>query len=169
MSLPFDPIAEAHRQWSARWDAADPMAAVTSVIRVAQFVLSRMNALLEPHGLTFARYEALVLLAFSRRGSLPLGKMGERLMVHPTSITHTIDRLEANGLVRRIPHEHDRRRTLAEITDEGRDLVERATKDLVEARFAVGDLPDADARGLTDLLRRLRLALGDPEARAEEY
>jgi DNA-binding MarR family transcriptional regulator len=164
MALPFDPIAEAHRQWSARWDAADPMAAVTSIIRVSQLVLSRINALLEPHGLTFARYEALVLLAFSRRGSLPLGKMGERLMVHPTSITNTIDRLEAQGLVRRLPHDTDRRRTLAEITPEGRDTVERATKDLVEARFAVGHLSDADARDLTALLGQLRLALGDPKA-----
>ena len=164
MPLPFDPIAEAHRQWSARWDAADPMAAVTSIIRVQQLVLSRINALLRPHGLTFARYEALVLLAFSRRGSLPLGKMGERLMVHPTSITHTIDRLERQALVRRVPHGTDRRRTLAEITDAGREAVERATKELVEARFAVGELSDEQARDLTDLLRRLRLELGDPEA-----
>ena len=168
MPLSFDPIAEAHRQWRDRWDAADPMAAVTSVIRLSQLVLSRINALLEPHDLTFARYEALVLLCFSRRGALPLGKMGERLMVHPTSITHTIDRLEAQGLVRRRPHDSDRRRTLAEITDAGRDVVERATKDLVGARFAVGDVSDAEARELTALLRRLRLELGDPEAHGDD-
>ena len=167
MSPPFDPIAEAHRQWSGRWDAADPMAAVTSIIRVQQLVLSRINALLEPHGLSFARYEALVLLLFSRRGALPLGKMGERLMVHPTSITHTIDRLEQQGLVRRIPHEQDRRRTLAAITPEGRAVAERATKDLVEARFAVGSLSDDEARELTGSLARLRVALGDPKTGPE--
>ena len=41
--------------------------------------------LLRPYGITFSRYEALVLLTFSRRGSLPLSKIGERLQVHATS------------------------------------------------------------------------------------
>lgn len=157
----FDPIAEAHRQWTARWGAADPMAAVTSVIRVQQLVLSRMNALLRPFGLSFARYEALMLLLFSRRGSLPLGKMGQRLMVHPTSVTNTIDRLEDDGLVARVPDPRDRRRTLAEITAEGRAVAEKATAALVDARFAVGELSDAEAAQLTAILGRLRAAMGD--------
>ena len=96
----FDPIAEAHRQWSARWPGqADHMAAVTSVMRVQQLLLSRIEDTLKPYGLTFAAYEALRLLAFSRRGSLPMGKMGERLMVHPASVTNAITRLEQRGLV----------------------------------------------------------------------
>ena len=88
----FDPITEAHRQWSTRWpDQADRMAAVTSVMRVQQLLLSRIEDTLKPYGLTFAAYEALRLLAFSRRGSLPMGKMGERLMVHPASVTNATD------------------------------------------------------------------------------
>src|SRR5450756_3109922 len=71
---PFDPIAEAHRQWSPRWPAhADHMAAVTSVMRVHQLLLARVEDTLKPFGLTFAAYEALRLLAFTRRGSLPMG------------------------------------------------------------------------------------------------
>lgn len=157
----FDPIAEAHRQWSARYEAADPMAAVTSIIRVQQLVLSRINALLRPHGLSFARYEALMLLLFSRRGSLPLGKMGERLMVHPTSITNTIDGLERDGFVQRVPDAEDRRRTLAEITPQGRAVAEKATATLVDARFAVGALTDGEATRLSGLLRRVRVSMGD--------
>lgn len=159
----FDPIAEAQRQWRLRWNAAEPMAAVTSIVRVQQLVLSRINQILAPFELTFPRYEALVLLLFSRRGSLPLGKMGRRLMVHPTSVTNTVDRLETQGLVRRLPHPTDRRATLAEITDEGRTVVERATKALVEARFGVGELSDDEARDLVGLLRRVRRAAGDPQ------
>ena len=56
-----------------------------------------------PYGLTFARFEALALLSFSRRGALPLGKIGDRLQVHPTSVTNTVNRLERDGLVRRAP------------------------------------------------------------------
>ena len=96
------------------------MSAATAITRANQLVLAGIDRVLRPYGLTFSRYEALVLLTFTRTGSLPLGKMGERLMVHPTSITNTIDRLERQGYVRRVPHPSDRRAVLAEITDEGR-------------------------------------------------
>jgi DNA-binding MarR family transcriptional regulator len=163
--LRFDPIDEAARQWARRWEAAPAMHAVTSLMRVLlhahQLILGRLDALLRPHGLTFARYEALVLLVFSSRGSLPLGKMGERLQVHPTSVTSIVRRLEADGLVRRVPHPEDGRAVLAEISDEGRALVERATADLVGAEFGLGVLDEESLRNLSELLRPIRSAAGD--------
>jgi DNA-binding MarR family transcriptional regulator len=159
--LPFDPIDEAARQWGQRWSGVPAMHAVTSLMRVQQLVIGRLDAILKPHGLTFARYEALVLLVFSSRGSLPLGKMGERLQVHPTSVTSIVQRLEAAGLVRRVRDDADGRVVLAEITDAGRELVERATKDLVGADFALGDLSDDELRQLSDILRPIRRAAGD--------
>src|ERR1700749_3022011 len=114
--VPFDPIAEAHRQWSARWPQhAVHMAAVTSVMRVQQLLLSRVEDVLKPYGLTFAAFEALRLLAFTRRGSPPMGKMGERLMVHPASVTNAIRKLESRGLVERRLSPDDRRVVLATI------------------------------------------------------
>jgi DNA-binding MarR family transcriptional regulator len=159
--LGFDPIDEAARQWGLRWKAVDQMHAVTSLMRVQQLVLAELDELLRPHGLTFARYEALVLLVFSSRGSLPLGKMGERLQVHPTSVTSIVRRLEAAGLVTRRAHPDDGRAVLAEITDAGRALVEVATRDLVEADFALGALSDDDLRTLSALLTPVRKAAGD--------
>ncbi len=117
--------------------------------------------ILKPHGLTFARYEALVLLVFSSRGSLPLGKMGERLQVHPTSVTSIVRRLESSGLVVRRAHPEDGRAVLAEITDAGRTLVEKATRDLVGADFGLGVLGDRELRELSELLRPIRQAAGD--------
>ena len=159
--LAFDPIDEAARQWGLRWGAVDEMHAVTSLMRVQQLVLGQLDEILRPHGLTFARYEALVLLTFSRAGSLPLGKMGERLQVHPTSITSIIDRLEAAGLVVRRRHPDDGRAILAEITAAGRALVEAATADLVAARFAIADLSAENLRELSALLRPVRCDAGD--------
>ena len=161
MSLPFDPIDEAARQWGKRWDGVPAMHAVTSLMRVQQLVIGRLDAILKPHGLTFARYEALVLLTFSSRGSLPLGKMGERLQVHPTSVTSIVRRLEAAGLVVRRAHPDDGRAVLAEITPAGRELVERATSDLVDADFALGSLTDDDLGTLSALLTPVRKAAGD--------
>jgi DNA-binding MarR family transcriptional regulator len=159
--LPFDPIDEAARQWGLRWDAVEQMHAVTSLMRVQQIVLAQLDELLRPHGLSFARYEALVLLTFSRTGSLPLGKMGERLQVHATSVTSLVDRLEAAGLVVRRRHPDDGRAVLAEITDAGRDLVEAATADLVAARFALSSLSTDELRRLSELLRPVRRDAGD--------
>ncbi|MCD4534450.1 MarR family transcriptional regulator [Nocardioides sp. cx-169] len=161
MSLPFDPIDEAARQWEQRWDGVASMHAVTSLMRVQQLVIGQLDALLKPHGLTFARYEALVLLVFSSRGSLPLGKMGERLQVHPTSVTSIVQRLEAAGHITRRRHPDDGRAVLAEITDQGRAVVEAATKDLVESRFALSAMSETDLRALSELLRPVRRQAGD--------
>ncbi|QZY30222.1 MarR family winged helix-turn-helix transcriptional regulator [Nocardioides coralli] len=159
--LPFDPIDEAARQWADHWTGVPAMHAVTSLMRVQQLVIGRLDAILRPHGLTFARYEALVLLTFSSRGSLPLGKMGERLQVHPTSVTSIVRKLEADGHVRRYPHPDDGRAVLAEITPAGRALVEVATADLVGADFGLGVLDDDGLRELSELLRPVRRAAGD--------
>lgn len=159
--LAFDPIDEAARQWGLRWDAVEQMHAVTSLMRVQQLVLAQLDDILKPHGLTFARYEALVLLTFSKAGSLPLGKMGERLQVHPTSITSIIDRLEAAGHVVRRRHPEDGRAVLAEITNAGRAVVEAATADLVAARFAIADMAPKQLHQLSELLRPVRRNAGD--------
>jgi DNA-binding MarR family transcriptional regulator len=159
--LAFDPIDEAARQWGLRWPAVEQMHAVTSLMRVQQLVLAQLDEILRPHGLTFARYEALVLLTFSRAGSLPLGKMGQRLQVHPTSITSIIDRLEAAGHVVRRRHPDDGRAVLAEITASGRAVVEAATADLVAADFALGALDEEQLGRLSEVLRPVRRAAGD--------
>lgn len=163
MTLDFDPIAEARRQWTDRWggDVAPSMAAVTSIMRAQQILMARLNALLTPLELNFPRYEALMLLYLSRAGSLPLGKMGERLQVHATSITNIVDGLERAGLVERIRHERDRRMTLAAITTEGRDRAERATTALNEASFGTEPLVQTELETVFGVLRRLRLAQGD--------
>jgi DNA-binding MarR family transcriptional regulator len=161
--LPFDPIAEARRQWTERWgeEPGPSMSAVTSIMRVQQILLARLNEVLKPHGLTFPRYEALMLLYFSRRGALPLGKMGVRLQVHRTSVTNIIDGLERSGLVRREPHPTDRRTTLAAITDHGRDVARQATEALNAYAFATAPLQDADLETLSTILRQFRIAEGD--------
>ncbi|WP_110204932.1 MarR family winged helix-turn-helix transcriptional regulator [Nocardioides daejeonensis] len=161
MALSFDPIDEAARQWGLRWPGVPAMHAVTSLMRVQQLVQSRLDTTLKPHGLTFARYEALVLLSFTRHGALPLGKMGERLQVHPTSVTSIVTRLVDQGHVVRVPHPEDGRAVLAEITASGRAVVEAATRDLVDSGFALGALEPAQLEELSELLRPVRRAAGD--------
>jgi DNA-binding MarR family transcriptional regulator len=161
-SLPFDPIEEAQRQWTAHgWGAqAGAMAVVTSIMRVEQILLARVDDALRPFGLTFARFEALALLSFAKPAGLPLGKVGQRLQVHPASVTNAIDRLEAQGLARRRPHPSDGRTTLAQITPKGRRTAGRAT-DALNRVFDQLDLSRGEASELFVLLRKLRQSEGD--------
>jgi DNA-binding MarR family transcriptional regulator len=87
--------------------------------------------------------------------------IGERLMVHPTSVTNTIDRLELAGLVVRKPNPQDRRGTLAEITPSGRKVVADATDVLMDAGFGLHGYDDDQLDELFGLLRNLRVDAGD--------
>ncbi len=162
--LPFDPVAEARRNWVASgWAGADAMVAATSIARAHQIMLARIDKALGPCGLTFSRFEALALLFFSRRGALPMGKIGDRLQVHPTSVTNTIDRLEEDGLVRRTPHPGDRRTVLAEITPAGRRVARRASAALAEVEFGLSGLSAEGLARLDEAIRILRREAGDFE------
>ena len=161
LNLPFDPIDRAAELWREHFGESGAMAAATSIMRVQQLLIAEFDAIVGRHRLTFARYEALVLLTFSRTGALPLSKIGERLMVHPTSVTNTIDRLEAAGLVQRQPNPRDGRGRLAAITPRGREVVRLATADLMAANFGMDGLDDAQLGEMFTLLRRLRVQAGD--------
>lgn len=163
---PFDPIAEARRQWEAHgWtEASAGMTVVTSVMRAQQLLQARVDETLKPFALTFARYELLTLLSFAREGRMPLSSAARRLQVHPTSVTNTVDRLEASGLVRREPHPNDGRATLVAITPAGIDTARAATRALNDEVFSRPGIGPDDAELLIDVISRLRRDAGDPVA-----
>lgn len=157
--LPFDPIDEARRQWIDHgWRAAaDGMSVVTSVIRVQQVLMVQIDRVLRSTGLSFARYEVLMLLHFSRQGELPLGKIGSRLQVQPGAVTNAVDRLEDDGLVSRRAHPTDGRTTLATLTKSGRRVALAATETLNRDVFEVVGSSGTRRRELFALLRDLRV------------
>ena len=162
-----DPIAEARRQWVAHgWStAADGMALVTSVIRVQQLLIERIDVSLRPFGLTFARFETLRVLAFTSNGEMPMAKLGSVLQVHPTSVTSAVRRLEDQGFARRVPSDRDRRIVLAAITDEGRAVIEAATKAVNADVFEQPGLPDKKIPAFVRELGEIRETLGDSVSR----
>lgn len=161
--LRMDTIAEARRKWEEHgWSgAAEGMAAVTSVMRAQQILQARVDDVLRPFELTFARYELLMLLHFSSRGSMPVTKASQRLQVHPTSITSAVSRLESAGLVVRKPHPTDGRGTLVEVTGKGRRLALEATEALNATVFQDPGLPARRVRTLVSVLQDLRKDAGD--------
>jgi DNA-binding MarR family transcriptional regulator len=159
----IDPIAEARDGWTAAgWGStALAMANITAIMRVQQILLGRINAVLRPHGLSHARLEVLMVLLTESPGGLPLGKLGARLQVYPGAVTSAVDRLEADGMVRRAQHPTDGRGTLAMITQRGRKIALQAIED-VNAVVLEPFTPDGAAgEQLFELLREIRASAGD--------
>jgi DNA-binding MarR family transcriptional regulator len=161
--LSRDPIADARRNWEDHgWaDMAAPMAAITAIMRTQQILLARIELVLKPFGLTFARYELLALLGFARNGSLPMKKASTLLQVHPTSITNAVDRLQDAGLVRRLPHPTDGRTTLVELTASGRTVAKRSTAALNAEVFSASGFGPEDIDQLIRILGDFRRNAGD--------
>ena len=159
-----DPILEAYHLWIDNgWEeCAAGVTIVTSLMRVHQVLTKRADQILAPIDLTFARYELLVRLYF-HDGSLPLNQLGRQLQIHQTSITSLVDKLEAKGLIRRVPHPTDRRSTIAQMTPPGRDLLREAIKLLNSELYRDLGLTGNEARLLIGLLMKMRSSWNDIE------
>lgn len=159
--LSYDPVEAARRHWLEQgWDdAAMGVAGMVSVMRGWQIVLARANGLLRPFDLTFARYQVLGLLRPGWR--LPLGQVGARLWITPGTVTSSVDRLEAAGLIRRLPHPDDGRTVLAEITPKGRRVFDKAVGELNEKLFATLPLTQDELAQLVRLMNKIRVQEGD--------
>ncbi len=162
MAPQFDPIEEAGRNWEANgWAQVDAMLAATSLTRVHQVMLARIDSALAQLDLNFSRFEVLALLSFSREGQLPMGKIGDRLQVHAASVTNTITRLESSGFVKRVPHPDDGRTTLARILDQGRQSASQGAAALADIEFGLTGLDTSEKNQLSATLATYRIANDD--------
>ena len=160
--LDLDLIAETRKNWTTRGlQEIEAMVAATSLARAHQIMLGRVNHVLAEHGLTFSRYEALALLSFARGQAMGMARVGERLQVHPTSVTSTIDRLERDGLVARAPNPEDRRSTLVQLTADGGVVLENATASLESIRWGMSEIEDRELAALASTLGQVRESAGD--------
>lgn len=139
------------------------MVAATSITRAHQILLAEINTALNPFGITFSRFEVLALLYFSRSNQLPMGKIGARLQVHPTSVTSLVNRLAEDGLVERVAHPTDRRTTLVTLTPAGKRLAPRCAAALEAVDFGLQGLTTSQLDVVVDTVSSLREASGDWE------
>ncbi len=152
-----DPVVEAARQWRERYPGGSGFLGLVSLIRTYSVVVRAVEAVLRPLGLNLSRFEVLLLLSFTRTGQLPTMKLRDLLMVHGSSVTYLVDRLEEAGLIERLADPGDGRVSLVCLTGDGRDLTDRAARDLAAAGFGTfGELAEHRHLDLADLLAELR-------------
>lgn len=127
-----------------------------SLLEVARALEQRLDDALTTVGLSTAKYGLLRQLVEAGR-PLALSELAEAQCCVRSNITQLVDRLEADGLVRRVADQSDRRVVRAALTALGVDRQGEGERrvELVQAAFAAS-LADADRSALERALRALR-------------
>lgn len=126
-----------------------------SVLYVAQDVQERLEMALSHTGLSLAKLGALRHLAEANE-PLPLGQLAERIACVKSNVTQLVDRLEADGMVRRMPDPADRRSVRAMITELGQARYVAGMQALSRAEEAIlAEFTENERKALGDLLLRL--------------
>lgn len=120
-------------EYVERNPSADPSATelVINVLHTAELLGRRLDQVLRPFGLTRGSHNVLQILG-GATGSLTPTEVSARLTVTSATVTGLLDTLETRGLAHRRPHPDDRRSVLVEITDTGRQLLDRLIPELIE-------------------------------------
>ncbi|WP_421693726.1 MarR family winged helix-turn-helix transcriptional regulator [Aestuariivirga sp.] len=107
------------------------------------------------HGTTLPRFDVLAAL-YRRRDGTTMSELSRLLLVSNGNATAVVDRLERDGLVRRVPSEQDRRTVFVALTPEGlRQFETLATEHEREVNAMFENLSDADLETLAQVLKRL--------------
>jgi DNA-binding MarR family transcriptional regulator len=155
-----DHVLAEWRKEQPRLDTS-PVAVVARLGRAAALLDRGMNANFARYGLNRTDWDVLASL---RRVGAPYRRspteLYRALMRTSGAITHIVDRLEADGLVERIPDPADRRGLLVRLTRKGRALVDRAGPTHLDTeRRMLAALTKQEQVELARLLRKLLIGL----------
>src|SRR5687768_18415204 len=107
-------------------------AVLWTIIGAGQRIQDKMESALADSGLSLAKLKALRHL-IEADAPMALGQLAEKIACVKSNVTQLVDRLENEGLVKRIPDPTDRRSVLASVTDQGRAKYEAGASALSAA------------------------------------
>ena len=123
-----------------------------SILHAAKLIEDRLESRLGDVGLSMAKHSALSRLQEAGE-PLTLSQLAERLSCVRSNITQLVDRLEADGLVRRVADPEDRRSVRAELTELGREKQSAGAAELARVQAEIAEqLGQADLVGLESAL-----------------
>lgn len=96
-------------------------------------LFERLDCALRPYGVSLNEYSILVCLSEVEGHRLRMSELADGVHQSRSRLTHTINRMEAAGRVRRTTCGSDRRGVWAELTDEGYELLRQAAPAHVES------------------------------------
>ena len=135
--------------------AKRPPVELMAILHAAHAAEAEVESKLNAVGLSLAKLLALKVLV-DAGDPLPLGQLAERLSCVKSNITQLVDRLEADGLVARLPDPKDRRARLAALTVAGRHACEQGERVRQESEATLlGRLTQDEAHLLESLLSKV--------------
>jgi DNA-binding MarR family transcriptional regulator len=145
--------------WYGKFPAAKDSLNYEAHVMLLRSFMS-LTALTSGSGLSRARYNVLRILYQDPHHRLQMTDIGTGLGVSPTNVTKMVDGLERDGLVRRVRHDDDKRKTWTELTPEGEKTFEAALPRVLEFTDSVwGELTEDEKRSLVHVLSKLRMVL----------
>lgn len=142
-------------------EIAEYTSAIGAMQRALRIHAAGTHRVLAPFGLSVPRHQILFLLAMYPDGHFHMKRLARWMMLGQAAVTQTVDRLERDGLVRRVPSSDDGRSYVVELTAMGRDVERRATGEIIRASVGLDGWNASDARQVTDAIRSLRFASGE--------
>lgn len=158
-----DPVDWAAHYWEQQGLEGDEtrFLAMSSLLRLERLVVDAVETELKKHELNLTDYLMLMTLQLSETGTRLISSLARNLMVHATTATLAVDRLENREMLFRSPHPTDRRATCVTITPKGRDIIAGATKALSDIDFGFRGSNPANVTKLMNALTAVRKAAGD--------
>lgn len=140
-----------------------PMGVFGRIARIAARQRADLNNMLIDDDLTAASFDVLASL---RRSEPPHRKTPTELasssMMSTGGMTFRIDKLEASGFISRHNSPEDRRVVYVQLTDAGRDLIDRVMEaHLDRERSLLASVSGADVEQLAKLLALVEISLSD--------
>ena len=139
---------------------SEPMGVVLRIQALAKILGEKAALRLQEHDLQWWQYD--VLSTLRRQGepyTLAATELADSALLTSGAMTNRIDRLERDGLVRRLADAQDRRKVLVQLTPRGLDRIEGATDARFEAALdALAPLDPQQRKSLSKLLRQLLAA-----------
>lgn len=157
-----DPIQWAGRFWSKQ-RLGDPtkFMAFGSLLRVHQLVTDELGRVLNGFDLSLTGYLLLATVQLSPTGARLISQIATHMMVHPTTVTLTVAKLEAQGWLERQAHPNDRRATYVAITPAGTAQMRSVSRALDKIGYGMFGLTKDQASDLLDFLTPIRRMAGD--------
>jgi DNA-binding MarR family transcriptional regulator len=153
----LDRVDWTRERWADEGQPAPELfATMAELMRAHQYMVTAIDEVLKEHDVTRTGWLLLCTLQMSEGRARPLGQLGRRMLVHPTTVTLVIDQLEKRGLVQRTRHPTDRRTILAELTDAGARAAEAASAALAGCGYGLGSLDAESVARLQESLKDVR-------------
>lgn len=156
-------------KFTAEWAKEDPkldlsaVSIIGRILRISTHLERDLETLLKRFDLKPGQFQVLAALRRHLPRALTPTEITQAVFLTSGAMTPLLDKLEATGFVRRIDHPTDRRGVLVELTDQGRETIDRVISARVARANEVFSAYDpAEMEEMTGSLRKLLIRLEGP-------